>query len=130
MRRESSNNDNFLMNRTHYRNKQNNKSSHEKNHEFSLTQRLNHRFLPRQTFYEKQLDESLRVNSNFEFYRNKSPLEKEANYEQENMKKVGQHGATEKDRPIKIVANKSITVRQMLSKISGHEDISIAEPSN
>ena len=70
------------------------------------------------------------MNSNFEFYRNKSPLEKREYNEEENMKKVGEHGAMEKERQIKMVANKSITVRQMLSKINSHEDISIAEPTN
>jgi hypothetical protein len=70
------------------------------------------------------------VNSNFEFYRNKSPLEKREYNEEENMKKMGEHGAMEKEKQIKMVANKSITVRQMLSKINSHEDISIAEPTN
>lgn len=115
MLRESSNNDNFLMNRTHYRNKlsHHSKSSYEKNNDFSLTQRLNNRFLPKNTFYERQLDDSLRVNSNLEFYRNKSPLDKGEHNDQENIKKMGESGGVE-NKSIKIQPNKSITVRQML----------------
>ncbi len=65
------------MNQTHYRNRQahNKKISHEINQDFSLTQRPNNRFFPNK-FYDKKTDDSLRANSNFEFYRNKSPLDK------------------------------------------------------
>ena len=40
---------------------------------------------------------------------------------------MGESGSVE-NKSIKILANKSITVRQMLGKIKSQEDINIAEP--